>query len=293
MDLRGSSTALDTVLFVLLVGAAVAVLAGATPQASAGPQRVAAETADVLATGTTTVAYNRSGTVRDGRLLRGDGGTRPVTVERRAHGTYAELLAAATVAGPELAGRSLTGTGGDLEAEVAEATARALPTESANVQVRATWRPYPGARIGQTVVVGERPPPDADVTVARLAVPSGFPNVGRRLGADPGFRRVARAVAAGVVEGLFPPARTRDALASEGSDRAVVAERYRTASAALRVDVAGPLAEGEVTAANDRLVRALTERLRRTIEARFASPAAVARELSVDRVSIVVRTWSS
>ena len=291
MDLRGVSTTLDTVVFVLLVGVAVVVFAGADPVDTTGPRRVSDETADVLATSTTTVTFERSGTVQ-GTLLRG-GQPQTVRVTRRAHGTYAELLAAAATANPELGGVPLTGTGGSLRESVVNATGRALPAGRANVQVRATWRAYPEAPLERTVIVGERPPPDADVAVATVTVPSGFPGVNESLGPDPTYEAVARSVARAVITGLFDPDRTGDAVASEGADRAVVADRYRRASAVLGVHTDDALADGDVGEANRRLMNSLTPELRLHMEGQYGSPSAAARAVSVDRVRVVVRAWSS
>lgn len=297
MDLRASSTVLDVVVFVLLVGASVAVLGGVDPGDDARPGRLAEETADVLATSTTEITFERSGTVAESRLLRvlGEDSSpmeRTVTVERRASGTYAELLAVAAVANVTLGTRSLTGTGESLRVRVANATRRALPADEANTEVRATWRAYPEATLSRTVVVGERPPRDADVSAATVTVASTFPNASRGLAPDPDYDAVARAVARGVVEGLFPRGPTADALASEGPDRALVVGRYRRASTVLDVETAGALAEGNVTGANERLVAALVPRVREDLRETFDSPAAAARALSVDRVRITVRTWS-
>lgn len=287
MDLRASSTTLDVVLFVLLVGVAVGTLAGAQRGDSGAPDRVGAETADVLATSTTTVSFSRSGRIQRSGTFHG------VTVDRRAHGTYAELLAAATVANPSLGTRSLTGSGGDLRDEVVNATDRALPTGEANVAVRATWRPYGRGSLGETVVAGDPPPPDADVSVARVTVPSGFPAAADHVSPQSAsYETVARAVARSLVTGLFPADETADALASEGPDRVIVASRYRTAFATAGVSPDGALGRGDVAVANERLVEALTDPIRSDLERSFESPAAAARAVAVDEVRIVVRTWS-
>jgi hypothetical protein len=283
---RASSTALDTVLFVVLVGVAVATLAGATPGSSDAPQRVADETADVVATGTTEVSFTRSGRVT------GEGGA-SVTVDRRASGTYAELLAAVLVGDPAYGQWSLTGGANSLEQAVVNATRRALPTRDARIQIRATWRAYPGATLERTVTAGDAPPRDADVSVATATVPSGFRNATRKYDPEnPEFATLASAVSRSVVDGLFPPGSTADAMASEGPDRAVVASRYRTASDVLGVSVDGELRESDVEAANEKLTRALTPLVRADLEDRFDSVPAAARATSVDRVRIVVRAWS-
>jgi len=282
---RGSSTALDTVLFVVLVGVAVATLSGATPGGSDAPRRVADETADVVAASTTEVTYTRSGSVTaDGEGL---------SVERRASGTYAELLAAALVDSPTLGREPLTGGSGSFREAVANATRRALPTKGARVQVRATWEAYPGAALGRTITVGEAPPRDADVSVATVTVPSGFRNATRNYDpANPTFATLAGAIARSVVDGLFPPGPTADAMASEGPDRAVVASRYRTASDRLGVRFDGGLRESDVEAANEKLARALTPMVKPGLDDKFESVPAAVRATRVDRVRIVVRAWS-
>jgi len=286
VDSRASSTALDTVLFVLLVGVAVLSLAGAAPGGSDAPRRVADETADVVATSTTSVSYVRSGSI---------GGTSgpSVTVERRASGTYAELLAAALVDDPTFGPWSLTGGTNSFERAVLNATRRALPTRDARVQVRATWRAFPGAALERTVRAGDAPPRDADVSVATVTVPSGFANATRKYDPEnPEFATLASAISRSVVEGLFPPGPTADAMASEGPDRAVVASRYETASNDLGVSVDRELRESNVEAANGKLARALTPLVTARLAAEFDSVRNASRATSVDRVRVVVRAWS-
>jgi|GEM_PF-338908 len=283
---RGSSTTLDAVLFVVLVGVAVATLAGTTPGGSDAPRRVADETADVVATSTTGVTYTRSGSI-------GGAGGPSVSVERRASGTYAELLAAALVTAPEFEQWSLTGGSGSFEDAVLNATRRALPTRDARVQVRATWRAYPGSALGRTVTAGDAPPRDADVSVATVTVPSGFSSATRKYDpGNPGFATLASAISRSVVEGLFPPGPTADAMASEGPDRVVVASRYRAASGVLGVTVDRELRESNVEAANEKLARALTPLVTANLNDEFDSARNAARSTSVDRVRIVVRAWS-
>jgi hypothetical protein len=280
-----SSTALDTVLFVVLVGVAVVILAGAGPAESDTPRRVADETADVLSTSTTDVVYERWGEVTDG------GGS--VTVERTASGTYAELLAAALLADPELGGRSLTGDGNDLDEAVVNATQRAFPARDARIQVRAVWRPFPGSKLGRSVTMGEAPPPNADVSVATVTVPSGLPNATYDYTEDAAsFDRIADVMATSVVRGLFPLHQMDDAMSSEGPDRAVAASRYRAASNRLDVSLDGPLRSGDVETANRLLATELEERLVTDLNREFDSPGAAARAVSVHRVRVVVRAWS-
>lgn len=286
---RGSSTALDALLFVLLVGAAIAVLGTATPR-DPPTGRVAEETADVLATSTGTVRFDRAGTVSISTEA-----AQGVSTRRRAHGTYASLLAAATLASPDLLGEAVTGTGNSLSAAVREATRRQLPTPERNVQVRAVWRPYPGSVLRSELVIGDAPPRDASVSAASITAPSGVPNVTDEAldRADAtGYRGVAAVLARAVVRGLFPPSETADAFRSEGIDRAIVTHRYRRAGATLGADVEGAIESGDVEAANAALAEALARVLEDDLEGRFETSRAAARALSPGRVRIVVRTWS-
>ncbi|MEF8885197.1 MAG: hypothetical protein V5A44_08770 [Haloarculaceae archaeon] len=284
---NGSSTALDTVLFVILVGVAVVTLSATTPGGADAPRRVADETADVLATSTTEVSYERWGDVSPAS----GGGS--VTVDREASGTYAELLAAVLLADPELGSESLTGGGNDLDDAVANATLRALPARDARVQVRAVWRPYPGSVLGRTVTMGESPPVDADLSVATVAVPAGVPNATHDYAAGAAsYDRIAGMLARRIVLGLFPPRQMEDAMASEGPDRAVAASRYRAASETLGVEVGDPLRAGNVRTANRLLAETLEKRLARDLAEAFETPQAAARAVAVHRVRVVVRAWS-
>ncbi|WP_436909673.1 DUF7284 family protein [Halosimplex marinum] len=294
MDLRASSTALDTVLFVLLVGVAVGTLAGVGDRRPPGGDRVAEETADLLATATTEVTYTRSARVPSSALLDGDD-TVTVTSDRTAAGTRAELLAAAALADPSLGGTALTGVDGDLRVGARNATERVLHTREATAQVAVTWRPYPDATLRSSFTVGEAPPGDADVSVATVAAASGLPNVtgpAERAARANGYDGVAGVLADAVVAGLFPPGETRDALYSEGPDRALVAHRYRRASATLGVDTAKFLTPGHLDQANKRLSSGLAKRLAADLRRQYDSPDAAAEAVRAHQVRIVVRTWS-
>ncbi|MFC7194297.1 hypothetical protein ACFQL4_05890 [Halosimplex aquaticum] len=293
MDVRASSTAFDTVIFVLLVGVAVGVLAGADARSVDG-DRIAEETADVLATSTTEVTYTRSVTVESSSLL---GGTesQSVAVTRTARGTHAQLLAAAAVSTPSLDGSPLVGAGRELREESRVAAERVLHTREANVQVAVAWRPYPGATLASSFAVGDAPPSDADVSITTVSAASGLPNVtteARRAAGRGGYGGVATVVARSVVDGLFSPSEMRAALYSEGPDRALTAHRYRRASDALGAETADLVRPRGVDAANRKLTRALAERLRADMRERFETPEAAARAIRTHQVRLVVRTWS-
>lgn len=293
MGVRASSTAFDTVIFVLLVGVAVGVLVGVDAKGVDG-NRVAEETADVLATSTTEVTYTRSVTVESSSLLGGDE-RRTISVTRTARGTHAQLLAAAAVSTPSLGGTPLIGTGGELRAAGRAAADRVLHTREANVQVVVTWRPYPESALGSSFAVGDAPPRDADVSVATVSAPSGFPNVtaeARRAARSDGYGTVASVVARSVVDGLFPEPEMRAALYSEGPDRALAVHRYRRASTALETETTRLSHPRRVDATNQKLTDALAKRLRADLRSRFETPEAAARAVRSHQVRLVVRTWS-
>jgi len=295
MDLKASSTTLDTVLFVLLVGVAVGTLAGVGDRRAPEGDRVAEETADLLATTTTEVTYARSARVPSSALLDGEDSV-TVTVDRTARGTRSELLAAAAMADPSLGDASLTDVGTELRAGARNATRNVLHTREATARVAVTWRPYPNATLRSSFAAGDSPPPDADVSVATVTAASGLPNLSvpaERAARTHGFDGVANVLADAVVADLFPPSETRDALYSEGPDRALVTHRYRRASAVLGVDTARFLTPEHVERANRHLSGALARRLSADLARRYDSPRAAARALRAHRVQIVVRTWSA
>jgi len=294
MDVTASSTALDTVVFILLVGAAVGVLAGVDARGGAGGDRVAQETADVLATSTSEVTYTRRVTVESETLLRGKQ-SQTVSVTRTARGTYAQLLAAAAVSNPLLGTSALFGTGEELRSESREAAERVLYTRETNVQVAVAWRPYPDSSLRSSFTVGDAPPRDADVSITTATATSGVRNVtaeARRAARIRGYGGVADIVAESVVDGLFPEAEVRAALYSEGPDRALAVHRYQRASDTLGVETADLLHQRRVEDANRRLSDALASRLRPELQARYDSPRAAARAVRAHQVRLVVRTWS-
>lgn len=289
---RGVSSTLDTVLFVLLIGVAVAVLAGVETAERTHADRTATETADVLATSTTTVEYERTAEVQHGLLSMRE--ERTVRADRTAHGTYAELLAAGVVADARYEGRSLTGSNGALASAVETELEGVLPHGGRRTHVRATWQPYPGAPVGSEVTAGTEPPNATDVSATTVAVPSGLPvdeDAIRQAGRT-GFRDLASVVADGVIRGLFPPEETRTAIRSDGVDRPLVVARFDSASSALNIETRPAIEDRDVETASDLLRAELADRLRLDLRRRYDSPRAAAEAVRTGRVRITVRTWS-
>lgn len=145
MSDRGVATALDAVLCLLLVSAAVVTLvtAPASSPASAPPTD-AHGVSSLLAAGTATVAY----------------------ANETANGTYANLLAdAAAIRARDPADRSPAFVGA-----VRRAVEEFLRDVAAETHVLAVWRPAPDRPIAARVRIGPAPPPGIDVEAASFVV---------------------------------------------------------------------------------------------------------------------------
>lgn len=294
-----TSTLLDATLCLLLVSAgAVAVTTvpgdpGSMRGASAGAHADAA--AETLATSTATVNY----TLAPGaRRLPGSGITFPTREGaafcRTAHGTLAALLADAAMGRVTVGGERLTHARDDLASGVRGAVRAAVG--GTHTQVVAVWSPYPGAPVRGRMLVGERPPPGADVRAARIVAGSGEARDGRRIdgGGVGDYDAVARAVAGRTVGVLFPPAAMRFALGADYPTSALVRRRYATASTLSNAsDVMGHVRRGKVRAANRQLTTALADRFERDLRREFETPAEAKRAVAVGRVRIVLRRWSA
>ncbi|QGX94694.1 hypothetical protein EI982_07745 [Haloplanus rallus] len=281
-----TSTVLDGVFCLLLISAAVVTVTTATPREPVGEGR-AADVASTLATSTATVNYTLTPRTEltDVEETEDDD-----AFGRTAHGTLAELLARAAVGELTVGGRPLSHERAGLSRAVVRAVEAAVRTN--NTRITAVWRPYPNASVTGRIAVGSRPPPDVSVHAATLTVPSGLPATrtdARTAAATNGMAGVADAVAAGVVDGLFPPTRTRQAAGGRASS--LVRHRYRLAERRFGADGRATPADGDVDDANDRLAAALSERVARDLRGSNASASAAAERVGVGRVRIVVRTW--
>lgn len=296
---RAVSTTFDVALALVLLAAAIVVLSG-IPGDPGGPPDgdVADETAEVLATSTATIEYTLSpGARKTDRQLARFPTREGREFERTAHGTLARLLGRAATGNVAIDGTEVTHAGDDFERGVADATAPAIGAAEARVQVRAIWRPYPGAPVRGRMVVGNDPRPTADVHAATLTVPSGMGPARERAteAADRrGFEGVADVVAGATVRGLYPPGEL--ALAMRGEQPVAPLERYRYRNAGwlLGVDLdpdADPSRE-EIRRGNRKLAETLGDRFERDVRERYETPSAAARDVSVGTVEVTVRTWS-
>jgi hypothetical protein len=289
-DERAVSTLVDAAAFLLLVSAAVGTIVVSSPAPERAPS--AAASAERLSTVTANPHYSLAPGARraNDSIVAFDRTVGP-EFERVAHGSVASLLADAAVGNATVDGRELTHAGDEFErivrAETRNATTR-------RVRVRAVWTPYPGAPVRGVVTAGPRPPPDARVGVTVLPVDSGVLAVrerARSAARTAGYEGVAHVVARATVRGLFPPDRLRLALRGDYPVSALARYRYYRAGQLLGVPVERSIAAVEPTRANERLSRALAERMERDLRERFESPKAAARAVRTGEVRIVVRRW--
>jgi hypothetical protein len=258
---RAVSTVLDVAVCLLLVGVAITTLIAGIPVNNAiGESTDADATAARLATVTADV------TNRDARV---------------SHGTVASHLATAAVASATIGDAPVDST--SYPESVRNETASITEEQ---VLITVTWEPYPNAPLRGRLVVGEEPPPDADVAVRTITVDSTLESAEK----ERSFGTLAAALAERYVDWLFPPERTRTALvdARTASDTAA---RYRNATTAIGGDTDGPLAAADTRRANAILSSRLAERLEVDLRGHYATPEAATRNVSIDAVEIVVRRW--
>ncbi|MWG35425.1 DUF7284 family protein [Halomarina oriensis] len=271
--MRAVSTVADTLVFLVLVSAAVGTLV-VVPSSSPSPPPRAESTAETLTT--TTLSVPVAATAGDER--------------RRAHGTPAGLLARAALANATLDDRRLLP--GALPRRVRSRVRATRPTP--DVHLVARWEPYSNASLAGRVAVGSPPPRDVRTDVETVTVPSGVAVTDARLdaAAADGYRPLATLVAERFVDRSFPPGAARSNLA-DPAVRDRTAARYRRFAAVTGADVRGPLGDGSAATARARLVDALATRLAADMRARFETPS-VAADAVRERpgtVRLVVVTW--
>jgi len=291
---RALSTVLDVTLCLILVSASVLTLVripARTPTNS-----TLDPTPTVLATSTATVNYSLAPSRSTERGTPAASRATDDGLERTAHGTLAGLLAAAAVSNATGGGRPLSPSGDGFERAVTAAVRNATGRRSRRIQVLAVWRPFPGARLVGRVVVGSDPATSEDVHATTLTVPSGFPSVRQRASRaarERGYNGVARVVAGGVVTGAFDANGTSVALAGPTPTARTTASRYRRFVHRYGVTVVRTGGRLDVERSNRRLKRTLARSFAATLRDRFDSPGAAAGNVSLGRVRLVVRTWST
>ena len=284
---RAISTVVDVTIFLLFVGAAAAALVGAGGLEPPSPGNPAAESAELLATSTTTVEYSVKPPADPP-----DWTTDPAASRgRTAHGTLAELLGEAAMSAVRVNGTRVSTAGTGFEAAVANSTRTRLGEPGRRHAVRVRWEPYRNAPVNATMRVGEHPPPSADVQAATLTVASPIAVSTPDRTADRGYEGVARELAASVVTGLFPPRQSQLALDGDYPSNQLTSHRYRRMATLTGAGELSPDSTG-ARALNAELTAALAATFERDMRERFDSPTAAPGSVRAGRITITVRTWS-
>ncbi len=284
--MRAISTVFDVTICLLLLSAAVVTLSLSGVEAGTA-DRTAEETASVLAATTADVEYRLhterlADSLDSERLERRFADRAAWLDDRRRHGTLAGLLARAAIGAAEIDAAELAPETAGFRAAVAEAVAATLPARTA---VTARWRPYPGAPINGTVVVGGQPPSGADVRTATLELP-----VVPGIDADSrSYRGLADAFAAGIVDATLP--RTSGAFTlGDAGITAVAVHRYHALTGERVED---RLLGAEIGSLNRAATAELADTLRADLRDRFATPAAAAEAATPGAVWVTVRRWDA
>jgi len=282
--MRAISTVFDVTVCLLLLSAAVVTLSLSGAEAGTA-DRTAEETASVLAATTADVEYRldtgRLAESLDSERLERRFADRDAWLDdRRRHGTLAGLLARAAIGATELDGAELAPETAGFRAAVTEEVAATLPARTA---VTARWRPYPGAPVNGTVVVGEQPPSGADVQTATLELPV-------TPGIDPdsrSYRGLADALATGIVDATLPQ---RSVALGDAGITAATVHRYRVLTGERVED---RLLGAEIGPLNRAATAELADTLRADLRDRFATPTAAAAAATPGTVWVTVRRWDA
>lgn len=259
---RAVSTVLDVSVCLLLIGAAASTLVLAVPEERDPSEPNADTVANSL--GTTTAAVEVAG-------------------DRRSHGTFAEHLSRAALESGSIGGDRL------LASTYPDTVDRAVRNHTdERAYVTARWEPYPNASLRGRIAVGSAPPATADVSTTRRTVDSGIVEPD----AAGGFDSLAASLSAAYIEHLFPPERTRAELLDPRTARRT-ADRYRVIAAVLGVTVGSELAAADTRAANERLARALGDRVESDLEAGYPSVRVARDATAVGSIELVVRRWDA
>ncbi|MEY7850051.1 hypothetical protein AB7C87_12735 [Natrarchaeobius sp. A-rgal3] len=276
---RAVSTVVDVSLCLLCITASIGIIAVflAEDLDRHDPQ-IADETAQTIATSTTTVEYSIQSIERhDDTGVFDDAEYEADRYERVRHGPLAQLLAAAVIANLHLDGEPLSHAGVEFREAVDANVGSELIGANDDVHVVASWEPYEDASIHGETVAGDRPPTDADVSTATFTVASDFPPVsegeleGSYDAENRSFDRTAEPIAEAIVTGLFPEESTTIALQGNDLDRDLALYEYHRAGDALDVEYdseSGNLSRTavNVSAANEKLAQNLTETIATDLE---------------------------
>ncbi|MFW5935138.1 MAG: DUF7284 family protein [Halolamina sp.] len=280
-----TAAAIDACLCLLLISAAAVTVTTAPAAPAATNTDRADAVAETLAATTASVPY----TLEPAPGATTDSETNP-EYDRVAQGTLASLLADAAVRTIHVDGEPLTRTNAGFAAAVREAAGERLPPRT---RVVVSWQPYPEAHLSQTFVVGDAPPPSADVHAETIRAPSGVHAAeAGETAAEEGYAGVARVVADSLVDGILPPEKGRLALADDAPLDDLVRHRYRRVGGRYGVETGSAIERGDTREANQVIATAMADRVATDLRRGTENPGEAAELLALDIVEISVRTWS-
>lgn len=213
-------------------------------------------------------------------------------LEQTAHSSLAGFLTCSTLDAVTVGGVRLTRTRDNFQERAAARVASELPARGTLVIV--SWTSSPGSSVHVNDMLGPEPPPSATVCSTTFDVPNGLPAVHENTTAtsDDGFSTIARLVAGRAVAGLPPPTFVWPTLHDDKPVSTLVAHRYERAGMLAGASVVPEVTREETRAANVDLAAALNPRFAKTIHTRYGTPCAATEAVSMECVTVVVRTWS-
>jgi hypothetical protein len=306
---RGVSTVADVCLALLLVVAAMGVLVTFTGADSENHDPTETEySAQTIAASTMNVSYTLAPAIEsyyDNRPA-----SNPYDEDdlgRVAHGPVASLIADIAVTNVTLGGQQLSREAVDYQRAIEEALQTRLVGSRFELSVSAVWTPLDGTDAQGVVVLGEQPPPDADVSTTTLTVSSGIPEsrpvAVEAVDGPQDYGAVAQAVANATVTGLFPELETQRALEQGGVGSHLTRYRYERLATVLDGDRSvfeehewlDP-SSADAAAANAYLSQRLATMFESRLEARhgdrYESATEAARAVSTGTVTLTIRTWT-
>lgn len=224
-------------------------------------------------------------------------------LRRVSHGPIATQVADLAVAMAAVDGTQVSAAAADYRRALETALWTRLRGSQFDLSVTAHWQPVAGVNLSGEVVLGETPPPDADVSTKTVTVPSGLPSAREEsietIDGPGDYGAVARAVANATVTGLFPPLETQRALERTGAEADFVRYRYERLARVLdgdrtlfeRRDWLSP-SSADAAAANEYLSRRLAATLEPQLDDAYESAQDAARTASVETVTLTLRTWT-
>ena len=298
IDERAVNTVVDVSLALLFVGVAVTALTTVPFENDAEYDPNQAEyTTETLGSSTINITY--SAIASDNQLDENSGQLR-----RETHGSIASLAGSVAVAkGRFDNGPVLTNTGIPFERALDERVQTALVESSFETNITAVWEPFDGASVRGMASVGQSPPDSGAVSTATMTVPSDMESVHRdaieAVERGGGYEAVAELLAEAVIEGYLPELESKRALERSGPDRTLTRQRYERMARA--IDGVDPNDESvaenvelhsvDTDDLNEYLVDQLADQFEAELMETFEAPGEAAAAVSVDEVTIAVRTW--